>query len=62
MPSSHDRPPRDSARRTWNQAPGWVDWNPSRDVPNWTGGRVTLDGRFSADELLAILALARHAQ
>lgn len=62
MSTSHDHPPQDNARLPLHQAPGWVDWNPAHDMPNWTGGRVTLDGRFSVDELLAILALARHAR
>lgn len=60
MSDSHASPPRDNARSTLHQAPGWIDWNPAHDMPNWIGGRVTLDGRFSVDELLAILMLARQ--
>jgi hypothetical protein len=36
-------------------AAGWIDWNDARKVPNWQSGHIILDGRFTADELRAIL-------
>ncbi|AJW96386.1 hypothetical protein [Burkholderia gladioli] len=57
--SIQDQPSRQTALHILRQAPGWVDWNAARNAPNWVGGRITLDGRFSVDELLALLALSR---
>ena len=57
--SDNERTSRQSAVAILRGAPGWIDWDAARNRPNWVGGRVTLDGRFSVDELLALLTLAR---
>jgi hypothetical protein len=49
----------ETARIILNQKSGWVDWNNAKNVPNWQGGRIILDGRFTADELRAILEFER---
>lgn len=49
----------ETARIILNQRAGWIDWSTARDVPNWLGGRINLDGRFTADELRAILLFER---
>lgn len=44
-----------TARRTARHADGWMDWDNIRNCPSWVGGEIILDGRFSAEELRAIL-------
>jgi hypothetical protein len=41
------------------QADGHIAWNDARNVPDWQNGKIALDGRFSADELRAILVFER---
>lgn len=48
-----------TARTIAQSADGWIDWNNARNVPDWQGGRIILDGRFTADELRAILLFER---
>ncbi len=48
-----------AARRILNQAEGWIDWNDVAGCPNWVSGKIVLDGRFSAEELRAIIAFER---
>jgi hypothetical protein len=52
----------ETARIILNQKMGWIDWNNARNIPNWQGGRINLDGRFTTDELRAILALESAAR
>lgn len=39
---------------------GWVAWDASRDCPDWQMGTIALDGRFSVDELRALMRFARR--
>lgn len=48
-----------TARTVAKNADGHIGWNDARDVPDWQGGKIVLDGRFSADELRAILLFER---
>lgn len=34
---------------------GWISWDNEKDSPNWAGEYVTLDGRFTPEQLHAIL-------
>ncbi len=47
-----------AARRTLKGAAGWIDWDDVRDCPGWCRGAITLDGRFTVDELRALLQFA----
>ncbi|GAB7537846.1 hypothetical protein [Burkholderia sp. 3C] len=49
-----------AARRTLRAARGWIEWDDLRDRPDWGRGTVTLDGRFTLDELRALILLAGH--
>jgi hypothetical protein len=51
-----------TAKQILNQAGGWIDWNDIASRPNWVGGKIVLDGRFSADELRAIIEFERKGQ
>ncbi|WP_025097876.1 MULTISPECIES: hypothetical protein [unclassified Burkholderia] len=42
-------------------ASGWIDWDDIRDRPRWRRGAITLDGRFTVDELRALILCAGHA-
>ncbi|MGS1002044.1 hypothetical protein [Burkholderia glumae] len=53
--SDNERTSQQSAASILRGAPGWIDWDAAHNRPNWVGGRITLDGRFSVDELLALL-------
>lgn len=48
-----------TARTIAKQAEGWIEWNDARDCPQWIGSKIHLDGRFTADELRAILEFER---
>jgi hypothetical protein len=48
-----------TAKLMLKHAAGHVDWNNARNVPNWQGGRIILDGRFTTDELRAIILFER---
>lgn len=47
-----------SARAILSMAPGWIEWSVRGDCPDWQNGRIALDGRFTVDELRAVLAFA----
>ncbi|WP_434115674.1 hypothetical protein [Paraburkholderia caffeinilytica] len=49
------------ARAILRGAGGWIDWDNVGDRPDWQCGGIVLDGRFTLDELRAILVFARHA-
>jgi hypothetical protein len=40
---------------------GWIDWSDILNCPRWIDGKIQLDGRFTADELRAILQFERKA-
>lgn len=44
--------------RSENSDGGWIGWDDGADKPDWQCGTVTLDGRFTADELRALLHFA----
>lgn len=48
-----------TARATLAQADGWISWDNAHNLPDWKSGKIVLDGRFSADELRAILTFER---
>ncbi|WP_232478114.1 hypothetical protein [Caballeronia calidae] len=48
-----------TAQHILKRAEGWIDWSQARNVPNWQQGKIVLDGRFSADELRALIELQR---
>ncbi|WP_231752964.1 hypothetical protein [Burkholderia sp. TSV86] len=50
-----------TARTILRGSGGWIVWNGFRDCPDWSNGQIQLDGRFSMDELRAILAFARKS-
>jgi hypothetical protein len=49
-----------TARKILRQADGWIDWNDVQNAPDWRQGKIVLDGRFSADELCALIELKRN--
>jgi hypothetical protein len=51
-----------TARQFLNQAKGWIDWNHHRNLPNWQGGSISLDGRFTVDELKALIVAQGRIQ
>ncbi|MBN3728739.1 hypothetical protein [Burkholderia sp. Ac-20379] len=53
-------PEHGTARRTLKAASGWIEWNEAHDRPDWRRGAVTLDGRFSVEELRALILFAGH--
>lgn len=48
-----------TARTILRQADGHIDWNNARDCPAWYLSKIYLDGRFTADELRAIIEFER---
>lgn len=51
-----------TAQWTAKHADGWINWDNFRNCPAWSGGKIILDGRFSADELRAILQFERKRE
>lgn len=47
------------ARYLVKHAEGWIDWNDISNKPNWQNGKIILDGKFSADELIALIELQK---
>ncbi len=48
-----------TARTILKQTDGHIDWNDARDCPAWYLSKIYLDGRFTADELRAIIEFQR---
>ncbi|MCA8407952.1 hypothetical protein LGN09_23890 [Burkholderia cenocepacia] len=48
-----------TARTILKQTDGHIDWNDARDCPAWHLSKIYLDGRFTADELRAIIEFER---
>lgn len=45
------------ARAVLRLRTGWVRWDGVRDCPDWTSGKIELDGYFTIDELRALITL-----
>ncbi len=45
------------ARAILSLSDGWFRWNSVWDCPDWVGERIELDGRFTVDDLRALIAL-----
>lgn len=50
-----------TAHRILRSRDGWVAWDALRDCPDWQMGTIALDGRFSMDELRALILFARRS-
>jgi hypothetical protein len=50
------------ARQFLSRARGWIDWDHHRNLPNWQGGSIILDGRFTVEELKALIAAQSRIQ
>ncbi|WP_186099763.1 hypothetical protein [Burkholderia gladioli] len=51
-----------TARAVLSQAEGYIDWDDVRDYPLWYHSKIMLEGRFSADELRAIIEFERKTK
>ncbi|WP_186202919.1 hypothetical protein [Burkholderia gladioli] len=49
-----------TARAILSQAEGYIDWDDIRDCPQWYRSKVILEGRFTSDELRAIIEFERQ--
>ncbi|MBI0329152.1 hypothetical protein [Burkholderia plantarii] len=59
-PVSDEEAAQRAARRLLRGASGWIDWDDVYDRPDWCRGAITLDGRFTIDELRALILFAGH--
>lgn len=48
-----------TARTILRQTDGHIDWNDARDCPAWHLSKIYLEGRFTSDELRAIIEYER---
>lgn len=48
-----------TARTILRQADGHIEWSNSRDCPAWYLSKIYLEGRFTSDELRAIIEFER---
>lgn len=44
-----------TARTILRQSDGHIDWSSARDCPAWYLSKIYLEGRFTSDELRAII-------
>lgn len=44
------------------QVSGHIDWNNIRDCPAWHLSKIYIEGRFSSDELRAIIEFERKLE
>ncbi len=51
-----------TARAVLSQAEGYIDWDDIRDCPQWYRSKVILEGRFTSDELRAIIEFERKSK
>lgn len=51
-----------TALRILRSRGGWIEWDALRDCPDWQRGKIALDGRFSMDELRALILFARRCE
>ncbi|WP_179949900.1 hypothetical protein [Burkholderia sp. MSMB1072] len=48
-----------TARTILRQTDGHIDWSNARDCPAWYLSKIYLEGRFTSDELRAIIEFER---